>query len=754
MKKTAEFIVKYRYVIFISVVLITLFFGYQLKNVKINSDVITSMPDNDPAASTYKHIGNKFGGNYMGMIIIETDNVFTTKSLEQIRTITDTVMVTEGVATVTSLTNIINIKSEEFGIEIGKLVDEYDLPDTPQELDSLRIKVMSNDLYKGNIVSENGKATLVIFTLDSKADKQKMAKLIKDKILGLNLSAKLYFGGMPMMINDIENMISTDIMRLIPAIVILMIFILYLSFRTARGVILPLASAGISVIWTIGIMVLLGYDLTLITNNMPIILLAVGTAYTIHVVNRVDREMQNGIKGAVVKGLVYVIIPVILAGVTTVIGFLSFIFGSYLIMIRDFGIFTAMGTLLALLTAIIFIPATISIFSSTKRREMKVTENKFMKHKILMPLVNLVFKHPKYTFTTWIILIAVAIGGIFMINISSNMQLYFKKNNPSRITEDILQKDFGGSQPIYILFKGDIQNPELLKLMKKTQEKMMESPFVSMTQSVADLIEEMNDAMGEGLKIPDEKEKIEQLWFLLEGQDIMAQLVTPELDEAIIQSKFSSSESKDMKKFINHMNVFLNENNIEGCSVQLTGMPSIYVSMNRSLINSQFSSLAIAVLLTLLVVGVILKSFKKGVFATIPILSTIVILFGFMGYLGINLDIATVLVASVALGIGVDYAIHVISHFDHVFKDTGNLNIAIEDTIVISGKAVFINVMSVTGGFLVLLFSQMVPLQNFGLLVAISMICSGTGSLTLLPAILILVHRKNHKKTQNLSINS
>lgn len=754
MKKLAEIIVKYRYAIFFAVIAITGFFAYQLKDASINSDIVTSMPDDDPVASTYKNIGKKFKGNYMGMIIIESDNVFTTQSLEHIRTITDTLLVSEGVSTVTSLTNIIDIKSDEYGIVIGKLVDEYDLPDTPQELDSLKNRVMSKALYKGNIVSENGKATLIIFTLESEGDKQKMAKEIKEKISALNIPEKLYFGGMPMLINDIEVMISTDIVRLIPIILFLMILILFLSFRTARGVILPLVSAGISVIWTVGIIVLSGYELTLITNNMPIILLAIGTAYTIHVVNRVDQEMQNGIKDAVVKGIVYVMVPVILAGLTTMIGFISFIFGSYLQMIRDFGIFTAIGTALALTTAIIFIPATLSIFSSNKKREMKVRENTFMKNNILMPMVNLLFKHPKYTFSAWIILIAIAVGGIFMINISSNMQLYFKKNNPSRITEDILQKDFGGSMPIYVLFKGDIQSPELMTLMKKTQLKMEENKYVSMTQSVADLIEEMNDAMGEGKRIPDEKAKIEQLWFLLEGQDIMPQLVTPELDEAIIQSKFSSSESKDMKQFINEMNDFIAKNKIEGCTVEFTGMPSIYVSMNRSLINSQFSSLAIAVLMTLLVVGLILKSFWKGFYATIPILGTIIILFGFMGYLGINLDIATVLVASVALGIGIDYSIHVISHFDHVYKQKGDIDSAIKDTIVISGKAVLINVMSVTGGFLVLLFSQMVPLQNFGLLVAISMICSGTGSLTLLPAILILAHRKNHKKTQNHNINS
>jgi len=137
-----------------------------------------------------------------------------------------------------------------------------------------------------------------------------------------------------------------------------------------------------------------------------------------------------------------------------------------------------------------------------------------------------------------------------------------------------------------------------------------------------------------------------------------------------------------------------------------------------------------------------LRSISKGVYATIPIIATIIILFGFMGVTGIPLDIATVLVGSIALGIGIDYSIHVITGFNKHLISHGDAEKAIEETILLSGKAVIINVISVSAGFLVLLFSQIVPLQNFGLLVAISMFGSGFGALTLLPVILILVNRK------------
>lgn len=271
---------------------------------------------------------------------------------------------------------------------------------------------------------------------------------------------------------------------------------------------------------------------------------------------------------------------------------------------------------------------------------------------------------------------------------------------------------------------------------------MKKDPNVNVAQSVADLVEQMNDAMGEGKNIPDDRAKIEQLWFLLDGQDVMPQLVNDELTKGIIQSKFASVDSKDINAFTDRMDQYIAENQSDNFKIELTGMPSVYVKLNNSLISSQYNSLLIAIILVIIIVGAILKSISKGVYAAIPIIATIVVLFGFMGVTGIPLDIATVLVASIALGIGIDYSIHVITGFNHYLKENGDAETSIKNVILSSGKAVVINVLSVSAGFLILLFSQLVPLQNFGLLVAISMFGSGFGALTLLPVILILANRK------------
>jgi hydrophobe/amphiphile efflux-3 (HAE3) family protein len=744
MERLVQGIIKLKWVIVTGVLGLTLFFGYQIRNLTINSDILSTLPDDDPTAQLYKNIGDQFNGNDIGMIVLETDDVFKTEVMQHIKQVTDSLKITGGVSTVTSLTNILDIKSSEWGIEIGKLVDEYDLPDEQSELDSLKNYTFSKDMYKGAIVSEDGTATVIMFTLLPDADMQTTADKIKNTVEALNLPEKIYFGGLPFMLNDITDLILSDMSWLIPIVFVIIAFILLFSFRSLSGMLLPLFTAGITVIWTLGIMAFIGYEITIITNIMPVILLAIGSAYTIHVLNSIELNTLKDRKQALIKAMAYTTIPVVLASLTTAIGFVSFIFGSYLTITKDFGICTAFGILIALLLSIFFVPALISALSMyrNKANTEKTEKKNILSRVILQPLVNLLFKHPKRILTVWGVLLLLSIGGIFLIKTSVNITEYFKKDNPTRVSENVMQKKFGGSLPVFVEFEGDVQEPEVLKMMIRTEDFMKEDPNISKAQSVADLVEQMNDAMGEGIKIPDERAKIEQLWFLLDGQDIMPQLVSDELDKGIIQSKFASIETKEIEAFTSKMNKFTEENSNEKYNIKFTGIPPLYVKLNDSLVKSQYSSLIIATAMVLLIVGIIMRSFSKGVYAIIPIIATILVLLGFMGFTGISLDIATVLVGSIALGIGIDYSIHLISGFNTNLKENGNAEKAIEETIMTKGNAIIINVTSVAAGFLVLLLAQILPIQNFGLLIAISMFGSGLGALTLLPVILILANRK------------
>ena len=343
MENFVKKIITVRWFIIILVIVFTGLLGYQLKNLRINADILSSLPDDDPDAALLKEIGEKFGSNNMGIIILSTDNIYQKNVVEDVKSITDTLSLIDGILSVTSLTNIINIRADEEGFEIGKLVDEYNMPVTPEAFEELKQKVLTNEMYKGSIVSEDGTSTLIIFTLKDDAVVQVVAKTVIEKTETLASSGKLYYTGSPMLVTYISALMKNDLLRLLPFAFLLITIILFLSFKSLSGVVFPLLTAVVAIIWSLGTMSMLGIELSMISNNIPIILLAIGTAYAIHVINRIHQIDDLDRKKAIRKALEYVMIPVILSAITTMIGFVSFIFGSYLKMIVEFGIFTASG---------------------------------------------------------------------------------------------------------------------------------------------------------------------------------------------------------------------------------------------------------------------------------------------------------------------------------------------------------------------------------------------------------------------------
>ncbi len=742
--KFSKNILANKWLIIVLVCLGTLFFGNELKKLQIDADIVRSLPDDDVDARLLKKIGNNFGSNNMGVIILETDNIYKPSVIEHIQLITDTLSEISGISSVSSLTNIINIKGSDYGIEIGKLVDEYELPKTALEFEKLRNNILNNPMYKGSIVSEDETASLIVFNIENEANVNLIAKEVIEKTTALKIPEKLYYIGSPMLVTYISDLMRKDLTTLLPIAFLVIAIILLLSFRSVSGVILPLLIAVVSIVWSLGSMAFLGIKMSMISNNIPIIILAIGSAYTIHVINRVNKVRLEAQHSDTIKtALVYVFIPIMLAALTTIIGFISFIFGSYLDMIVDFGIFTALGTLFACLLSIFFVPAILSVLNFKNNTSKAPKDDSFITNYLLRPLHQLIAKKPKTVLLIWLLLIGFSVANLFSIRRSVDIQEYFKRDNPTRLAEQIMVEKFGGTKPIFVYFKGNMQSPAVLKKMLETSAYMEESPEVYTSMSIAKLIDEINYNFTNSRTFPKEIEQIEQLWFLLDGNEVLPRFVNEELTEGIIISKFKSPDNKSKIEFAKYMNRFIAENSNEECQIQITGMPFVDITMDQSLINSQFGSIAIAIFFVIVLVGGILRSLKSGFFAAIPIIATIILLFGFMGLTGISLNIATVLVASVALGIGIDYAIHIISHFKTSFKKNNDVYAAVQESILVSGKAIIINVVSVSAGFLVLVFSDMVPLQYFGLLIALSMVSSCLGALTLLPSLLILMNKKN-----------
>lgn len=742
MKNYSDLVIKYRKTVIFTTILITLVLGYFLKDMKINADIISYLPKSDPVVKLFNYIGEQYGGNLSAMIALETDDIFNKETIERINHLTQEFKKLEDVSYVTSVANVLDIRRDEEGtLQISRLIDEYNLPNTPQDIQKLKNYILSKTMYRGRLVSDDAKATLIICRLMEGADKIKTANQLKEIIKKSGVKEKVYYGGLPFQIMDIRKIILSDLKLLIPLVSLLIVVTLFLSFGTLRGVLLPLLSVAFSTIWVLGIMVIFRIPLTVLSDAIPVILIAVGSAYGIHVVSKFNEEEMNEENKFIrsKKALREVGVPVMLAAVTTMAGFLSFIFGSYLSAIREFGIFTSLGVFFAWIISVTFIPAVLSLLKA--KGKVVYLDNRIERKSVITNFMDklgeFVLKNEKIIVAGGIAIILICIFGMTKIERKVDMLDYFKPGTPIRMTEEMMENKFGGSIPIQILVKGDIQDSMVLKEMKK-MEKYLESQGAHNPQSVADLIEEMSDVMGEGKTIPDSKDKVSNLWFFLEGEEILSQLVNPDKTEAVIQATIVNVDTARIKRLVENIEEYIKKTNSILFTFTQTGMPSIYQHLDDSVMRSQFISLIIAIVLVYICMVFLLHSIIGALIGLVPIVFTLFVVFGLMGFTGIPLDIATVLAGGITVGVGIDYSIHFVNRFREEFKKDKTELEALDITLETTGKAILINVMAIMLGFIVLVFGNLVPLQRGGILMAISMISSGVAAIILLPAIILM----------------
>jgi predicted RND superfamily exporter protein len=412
-------------------------------------------------------------------------------------------------------------------------------------------------------------------------------------------------------------------------------------------------------------------------------------------------------------------------------------------MIREFGLFASLGIFFSLLISVTVVPSIISLLPLATGKSTRGTKDSFVKGKRMSQF--LITRKLPILIAGGIIFLGFLLG-IPRIQRRTDIIDYFKPNTYTRRTETVLREEFGGSTPIYIAVSGDIQDPAVLHEMKKLQQFLDAQADIHNIQSVVNLLETMSEVIGEGKTIPDTKGKVGNLWFLLEGEEIMQQLVNGDKTEAIIQATMESGLDSDrVGIFVNELNQYIASNNSPSCTFAQTGMPSIYRNLDNSIIHSQIVSLVIAIVCIFVVLLLLQRSFMLALKGMVPVCFTLGIIFGFMGLTKIPLDIATVLVGSISIGIGVDYSIHFISRFRKEGRKQKNRVSALRITLQTTGKAILINASAVGIGFAVLLLANIVPLQRFGILVTITMVASGFSSLVLLPSVFLAAGHNNTK---------
>lgn len=764
MNKFSVFVFRFRLYIILLFIIITGFFSFQLTKIGINADITTYLPASDSAVSRFNYIGTHFSSSTMAIIIIESENdIFEKETIGHISELTQTLRETEGVDYVTSITNITDIKKTEEGLEIGKLIDENNLPSGNQELQLLKNYALSKSLYKGRFISNDSRYSLMICRLNQESDKNKIASTIKNKILQSEYPEKFYFEGMPFQFLSIMDYVVRDLLILTPLIILVIIIILFLFFRSMRGILIPIATVAMGIIWALGMMSLAGVELSPLSDAIPVVLFAVGSAYSIHVLTRFGimvNSRETKIQDCT-SALKSVSLPVLLSGVTTVMGFLSFVLGAYLNIVSEFGFFSALGVVFILVISLTFTPALTSYFPIKKSHLVK---NKKAKpgfyDSFLRALSNLTVNHPKRILIPSVVILVVSVTGIPFISNNIDILNYFKPHTDIRKSAKVMNTEFGGSLPVMVRVRGDISSPEVMKKMKFVQNFLDKQPDINNASSVVELIEEMNYCMGEGKKIPDTRDKIANLWFLIEGDELLKQMVNQDKTEALIQAYMNNADTKRYHEVTDSLNAFLQNLSDSECTFDSTGMPYIYSNLDDSLLKNLYQSLVISIILILICMVFLLRSLKGAFIGMLPLSFSIVVIFGFMGITGIALDIATILIAGITVGTGIDFTIHFISEYKKEILAGNTIPQAIDNTIKVSGRSIIINVITIIFGFIVLLFANLNPLVNFGILLSITMLFSGLGAVTLLPSMLSyfklklvpekLINKKNIHQLNNI----
>jgi hypothetical protein len=702
--------------------------------------VVSYFPPDDPAVRLFREVGNEYGATLLAIVALQSDEIFTHRTLQHVAALTDTFKTIEGVRSVTSLTDVIDIRQGELGVEITRLIDPYDLPETSQELQEAKQYTLSKEMIRGRILSADSKTTLIVARLAADADEVETARRLRQAVETRNLPEKTFFAGFPFQMLQISEMVVKDLKTLVPISAIVVVLALLLSFRSLPGVLMPLITVLVGSVWILGLMAVLGVPLTIVSNVIPVILIAVGSAYGIHVVNRYleSDDLPDSADQHAIAALETIGPAVLLAGLTTVIGFLSFIFGSYLLIIRDFGIFSSMGIFFVLIVSLSLIPALLRMWSPRRKKSSHTADTRAdvdLPNPILSRLSEFVCRQRTMVLLGGLILAVIAAMGIPRITRKAEILDYFREGTPIRNAERILSSEFGGSIPLQILVDGDMQEPEVLAAMKRTALFLDSLPGVHNVQSVADLIEEMNDVLGDGKEIPDSRAKVVNLWFLLEGESIMEQLVQNDYQQGIIRATITDVNTQRVRYLVDRVNEYLHTQQSDSYRMKQTGLHLIYRNLDKSIITTLYQSLAIALVLIYGCMLFLLRSPLTAVRGMIPIVFTLLVVFGVMGWLGLPLDIVTVLIGSVSIGIGIDYSIHFAGRYRSEMKRM-KAEKALSRTMTTTGKAIAINMITVASGFLVLVFAELVPLQQFGALVALTMLSSAIGALTLLPAAL------------------
>lgn len=730
--------------------LLTLLFAAGIPRLQLDNSVDAMLPTDHPARLLYDKVDETFGGTDIIVVALRSDDVFSERTLGQVIDLTEAFQAVPGVDEAISLATVKRMQGAG-----GTLIVRDLMPAVPVDAEArneLRRYVMSNEMYLDNVISSDGRYAGFVVELLPDADDSTVYNSLRRIIGEQENAADIYVAGGPAVNAEMSSSMKSDLVRLIPFVVLVIAVVLYLSLRTAQGVILPLTVVLLTIIWTAGLMGWTGTSMAMISTTMPVMLIAIGVADAIHILTEYYAGLRHGQeKRQAIRTVVqHIGTAVVLTSITTLVGFLS-LGTSPVRQVMQFGLFVGFGVMAALVITLTLIPAVLELGRVPRgitRRAGRTSSSAGRAH-WLVRLSRSVVKHHKAILIAGVAAFILAAVGATRLNVETNTLRFFRPDTPIRQATQVVDCSFGGSESLSLIIDGDIKSPDVLNAILDFQKWAKGLPEVGYSVSIADYVAQINEALLDNDPsqhvIPKTRNAVAQEILLYEmsgDPSDFARVVNYNYEQARIAVRMRSLSSVQLGQLVQQVDEETTRIADGRFGVEITGSSYLFNVLTDLLVHGQIISLLVSLFGVALVVGLIFRSVRFGLLSMIPLGFTITLNFGIMGWLNIPLDMATTMLASIAIGIGVDYTVHFLAKYRRERRAGNHPSDAVSETIRTTGRAIIYNMVAVAAGFAVLLFSSFGPIATLGALVAISMGISALAALTLLPTALLVTERK------------
>ncbi|MFO7668904.1 MAG: MMPL family transporter [Bacteroidales bacterium] len=738
-------LIKYRLHIVILFTGITLLALLLLPKLQVNPDLDKYIPEHIANQKHIQELDSIFGGSDMVMVMMHTEDVVNYSTLTRLGLLARELGNLDGIDRCISPFDAQSITTRDGFLVMDPIFET--IPESTAELEILKSKIRSNKMASSFFSEGDFSVVSLMLIIDSRESDDLLINQI-DSVINANPgSEEVLLGGLPYVRYSISENINRDLAVLLPIALALMIFMLYASFKEWKGVILPFLVVIMSLIFSFGVMALLGWQISLISVLLPIMLIAIANDYGIHMIARYQELARDNESLSMIHicKQIYRDLkrPVIVTAFTTIGGILGLLTHT-MVPAAQMGVLASIGIGYALLLSIWFLPALLSYFKPIRRVRIAKKRKVVSAERWLEKISKLVTTYPRQVIMAAAFLGILGAAGIFFIKVDTNIEGYFLgKSKVSRGIE-LINTKLGGSQFLSILFSGEVLSPELLMRMEAYEKVLMEDPAIGIVSSPVTLVKELSKGFYEHdekgyNQIPGTVNEVYQFIevFSMGGnEEAVEQFVDYNYENSRMLIRLRDGSNEEGKRLLKKMQ----EMTKDDPDVRFIAGPSLSkIELADMVVNGQIKSLALAMVVIFILLTVIFRSFSAGLLSVLPLSIAILILFGLMGFFGITLDIATALISSIMIGVGIDYTIHFLWRFKKERSKGVDHREAAYLTLITTGKGIIINALSVIIGFLALTLSNFEPLRFFGGLVVISITTCLICALVLIPSIVILL---------------